>query len=379
MTSYILNLQVFETNFFFNCVILFISFLPVLAVLISLNFLRWSPISSVPWFSKTVAPTRSSSQNLTKRYYSSRTTTKTRQVKASVVLPKEHEDSKLSPYFISGFYDGEGCFTTSIAQSKTNKIGWAVFPLSQIKLHAKDKPVLVEIKKFIGVGRITQQGPNAVKLRVQSFKELETIIIHFSKYPLLTKKRADYELLKKVLILIKHKKHLTPEGLRKIVALKAAMNLGLSDKLKLAFPGVVPAERPIVELPQTIDPHWLAGFTSAEGSFIIRAGFQVQLVFEIEQHMRDHILLVSFISFFNAGSVIKYKNASFYRVTKFDDIVNKIIPLFKKYKIRGVKALDFKDWCQVAELMKQKKYLTKEGLEEIRKIKAGINKGRKFQ
>ena len=165
------------------------------------------------------------------------------------------------------------------------------------------------------------------------------------------------------------------------------MNLGLYEKLKLAFPDVVPAERPDVQLPQTIDPNWLAGFASAEGCFLVAVkkspgyswGFQVQLVFDIGQHLRDHILLVSFISFFNAGSVIKYKNASFYRVTKFDDIVNKIIPFFKKYKIRGVKALDFKNWCQVAELMKQNKHLTKEGLEEIRKIKAGINKGRKFK
>ena len=51
-------------------------------------------------------------------------------------------------------------------------------------------------------------------------------------------------------------KHLTPEGLRKIVAIRAAMNRGLSEKLKLAFPDVVPVERPEFQglLPQTIDP-----------------------------------------------------------------------------------------------------------------------------
>ena len=54
---------------------------------------------------------------------------------------------------------------------------------------------------------------------------------------------------------MKSQEHLTPDGLRKIVALKASMNLGLSEKLKMAFPDVVPAERPIVELPQTIDPN----------------------------------------------------------------------------------------------------------------------------
>ena len=72
-------------------------------------------------------------------------------------------------------------------------------------------------------------------------------------------------------------------------------------------------------------------------------GFQVQLVFQIGQHVRDDALLISFIYFFNCGTVKKNKDVSEYRVTKFDDIANKIIPLFKKYPIRGIKALDFAD------------------------------------
>jgi hypothetical protein len=38
--------------------------------------------------------------------------------------------------------------------------------------------------------------------------------------------------------------------------------------------------------------------------------------------------------------------------------------------------LDYLDWCKVAELMKNKAHLTWEGLSKIRKIKAGMNKGR---
>ena len=90
---------------------------------------------------------------------------------------------------------------------------------------------------------------------MQSLKELETVINHFQKFPLITKKRADFDLLKKVFILMKNKEHLTPEGLRKIVAIRAAMNLGLSEKLQVAFPDVVRVERPLVELPLSIDPY----------------------------------------------------------------------------------------------------------------------------
>ena len=67
-----------------------------------------------------------------------------------------------------------------------------------------------------------------------------------------------------------------------------------------------------------------------------------------------------------------------YRVTKIADITQKVIPFFNKYSIVGVKALDFADFCRVSELMKKKAHLTLPGLEKIKKIKAGMNTGRKL-
>ena len=52
-------------------------------------------------------------------------------------------------------------------------------------------------------------------------------------------------------------------------------------------------------------------------------------------------------------------------------------PLFHKYSIFGVKALDFADLCKVAEMMKNKQHLTMEGLDQIKKINDGMNTGRK--
>jgi hypothetical protein len=63
-------------------------------------------------------------------------------------------------------------------------------------------------------------------------------------------------------------------------------------------------------------------------------------------------------------------------VTKFSDIDEKIIPFFKENKVLGVKLQDFEDWCKVAELIKNKAHLTPSGLEEIQKIKTGMNRGR---
>jgi hypothetical protein len=64
------------------------------------------------------------------------------------------------------------------------------------------------------------------------------------------------------------------------------------------------------------------------------------------------------------------------RVTKISHLTNQIVPLLKKYGILGEKSKDFDDFCKVLEMVKIKKHLTKEGLDEIRIIKAGMNTGR---
>ena len=46
--------------------------------------------------------------------------------------------------------------------------------------------------------------------------------------------------------LIERRKHLTLEGLHKILAIRVSMNWGLTEELKLAFPGIVPVVRPLV-------------------------------------------------------------------------------------------------------------------------------------
>ena len=62
----------------------------------------------------------------------------------------------------------------------------------------------------------------------------------------------------------------------------------------------------------------------------------------------------------------------------FKDNYSKLIPLFTKYFVYGVKALDFQDWCKVAELIKTSIHLTLQGLVQIVTIKTGMNKSRKL-
>ena len=106
-------------------------------------------------------------------------------------------------------------------------------------------------------------------------------------------------------------------------------------------------------------------------------GESVQLIFKLTQHVKDKELMKSLIKYFDCGNTNYERNVINYKVTKFGDITEKIIPFFQKYPIYGVKALDFDDWCKVADMMRQKKHLTKKGIVKIKKIKTGMNTGRK--
>jgi hypothetical protein len=98
-------------------------------------------------------------------------------------------------------------------------------------------------------------GPQSLKFRVQSVKDIQVIVHHFEKYPLRTQKFADYKLFKQAVELMEQKEHLTEAGLAKIVAIKASMNRGLSAELKAAFPDVLPVTRSSVVYQEIKDPN----------------------------------------------------------------------------------------------------------------------------
>ena len=60
------------------------------------------------------------------------------------------------------------------------------------------------------------------------------------------------------------------------------------------------------------------------------------------------------------------------------DITTKIIPFFDKYPLQGVKLKDYEDFKKVVELIENKDHLTQEGLNQILKIRDGINSGRVY-
>ena len=287
-----------------------------------------------------------------------------------------------SPSFISGFSDAEGSFVVTILKNPRYKIGWNVQARFQIKLHEKDRALLLLIQNYFGgIGYISKiNDKSTVEFRVSDITSLNNIIIpHFEKYTLITNKYKDFIIFKQIVSLMLENKHTNLEGLKEILEYRASLNWGLSESLKESFPSIVPVKR--VEIKDNIlsnlSSDWLAGFSAGESNFFITiSGTKVWLRFSIAQDSRDILLLKSLVEFFNCGYVSQYQNRKVceFIVTKINDINTYIIPFFDKYKIEGSKYKDYVNFKEAAILIKNKEHLTEKGLNKIIELKKYMNK-----
>lgn len=141
----------------------------------------------------------------------------------------------ISPEYIVGLVDGEGCFSVRFNNSQRRRakvdIGFSV------KLRAVDQDVLVLLQYFFGCGGIYIQRdrrPNhslCYRYEVTAVVELDRIIVpFFLQYPFQTEtKREDFVLFAQILELVRQKRHQTDDGIEIIRRLKQAMHQGSLD------------------------------------------------------------------------------------------------------------------------------------------------------
>ena len=294
---------------------------------------------------------------------------------------------KLDSFYVSGFCDADSSFTVSVLRKSNMKTGWGVLARLIITLHKKDVDLLYQIQSCLGgVGTITlRNNSDVVDFVVMSVGDLvNKVIPFFLKYPLITRKRADFIIFSQIVEILNKKEHLTLEGIQKIVNLKAFMNKGLTDVLIQAFPDTKPVPRPVIDKSLCIiNPWWLSGFIDGEGSFTVSIrkstshtiGFQVILIFQISQHLIDVGLMENLVKYFQVGKLVFRNNHPLviYEVVRFLDIEEKIIPFLKKYPLQGIKRLEFEDWEKVAKIIKAKDHLNQKGLDSIKQIRDGMN------
>jgi len=130
-------------------------------------------------------------------------------------------DKPLDPFWISGFSDGDGCFSVTITKTNQVIISYIIF------LSNRDVSLLTCIQKFFnGIGRISENKKNKTARYIVTKREdlINIIIPHFDKYKLEGDKVLNYLAWKKVLSLVSSKAHFTPEGLEEIKGIKSKLN-----------------------------------------------------------------------------------------------------------------------------------------------------------
>jgi hypothetical protein len=130
------------------------------------------------------------------------------------------------PSYISGYVDGEGCFTVSISPRPTLRVGWEVRPSLSVSQNGDRNEVLLEIQQYFGCGSLRpDRSDKTLKWEVRSLPLLvERIIPHFGAYPLRSGKRNDFELFASTCEAMVRGRHLEFEGLKEIVRWAGAMN-----------------------------------------------------------------------------------------------------------------------------------------------------------
>jgi hypothetical protein len=110
-------------------------------------------------------------------------------------------------------------------------------------------------------------------------------------------------------------------------------------------------------------------------------GIFKSLLFKITQHEKDEVLLNAIKDYLNCGYCYlrKKENLIDFKVTKFSDITEIIIPFFINNPILGIKSLDFKDWYLVSEIVKKREHKQEENILKIKEIQKGMNRGRSFE
>jgi hypothetical protein len=136
---------------------------------------------------------------------------------------------ELTPDYVAGFVDGEGCFSVGIYPHPTVRYGarFQIAPMFQAYQDRGNVVILEKIRDFFGCGSITSKGPNSnvMTFSVHARQRLESVIIpFFDANPLVSNKQEDFLKFKEIVLSMQRKEHLTQAGFRAIVELAFTMN-----------------------------------------------------------------------------------------------------------------------------------------------------------
>ncbi len=139
--------------------------------------------------------------------------------------------------YVSGFVDGEGCFSVSFRKLERNNLGIEVrvsFSVAQKKTPV-NYVLLQRIRDLFQGGAIRSDKDGCYKYETRALPHIrKNIIPFFLKYPLYTSKASDFEKFCKICSLMAGKQHLNKSGLIQILDITEGMNPSGIRRLQLA-------------------------------------------------------------------------------------------------------------------------------------------------
>ena len=132
--------------------------------------------------------------------------------------------------YISGFVDGEGCFSITIQKSGNVKLGIQIIPEFHVSQHQDRIEVLEVIKKRLGCGYIKPNDYRNPKDQtsvyvVRNISDLHNKVVpFFRKSPLISIKQKDFEKFDRVVSLMREGGHLRKKSLIRILKIAYSMN-----------------------------------------------------------------------------------------------------------------------------------------------------------
>ncbi len=141
-------------------------------------------------------------------------------------MSRVHDVPPQIGWYLAGFTDGEGSFNASFRQRDDYEVPWKVslcFNVSQ-----RDRVILALFKQHLGCGTMRQRKDGVWYFEVNNFRAIvDNVIPFFDRFGFLSaKKKRDFAKFKKLAKLIDGRRHLTADGIREIVRIRADMNDG---------------------------------------------------------------------------------------------------------------------------------------------------------
>jgi len=130
--------------------------------------------------------------------------------------------------YISGYVDGEGCFSISFSKREKFLVGWETKPSFSVSQNEDRAQTLFLIQKILKCGFMRRDfSDKTLKYEVRSLEDLiKKVIPHFEKFPMVSNKQKDFKLFKQVCFLMQRNMHRKKNGLNKIMSLAFKMNPG---------------------------------------------------------------------------------------------------------------------------------------------------------